>query len=110
MENSSTALTVRKSKKSKKPKRILQSLLILGAIVYCAVMLINQQVALSRANDVIVEYNEKILAEAEIRARLQSELKQVDTDEYLIQKTREKLGLVRTNERVFIDVSKMDKN
>lgn len=100
-----------RNKKSKKSKKsFLLRILILSAIIYCISIFIIQQVSLNRANDVIAEYNEKILAETDIKARLTNELSEVDTDEYLIQKAREKLGLVRSNERIFVDASKMGNN
>lgn len=100
-----------RNKKSKKLKKsFLLRILILSALIYCISIFIIQQISLNRANDVIAEYNEKILAETDIKARLTNELSEVDTDEYLIQKAREKLGLVRSNERIFVDASKMGNN
>lgn len=101
-----------RNKKSKKSKKsfLLRILILSAIIIYCISIFIIQQVSLNRANDVITEYNEKILAETDIKARLTNELSEVDTDEYLIQKAREKLGLVRSNERIFVDASKMGNN
>lgn len=97
-------------KRKNAPRRILVKILIFAAIVYCTSTLIFQQISLSRANDAIIEYNSKILEETDNMYRLQNELAKVNTNEYLIQKAREKLGLVRANERIFIDASKMGNN
>lgn len=108
MNVNAPAIRKRKNKKSK--KNFLIKFLIFGAIIYCILIFIIQQISINRANDVIAEYNEKIIFETDINARLTSELSEVNTDEYLIQKAREKLGLVKANERIFIDASKMGNN
>lgn len=105
MHKTKNGLVVRKNGSPKKLRRFFKKIIIFAAVVYCIITFAVQQVSINRANNVIEEYNEKILVETDVNTRLKNELKQIDTDEYLIQKTREKLGLVRSNERVFVDSS-----
>ena len=51
-------------------------------------------------------YEEKI-ADAKLeQEQLKKELEKAKTDEYLEKMAREKLGLVKANERVFVDVTR----
>lgn len=96
-----------KQRKVKKAnlKRLVQAVLVLAVCIYVAVSLIQIRVALAKRGKVAEEYKEKISAAQLEQQRLEDELKQADTDEYLERIARDKLGLVKANERVFIDIT-----
>lgn len=86
-------------------KRLLVLVGILLVCVYATCVFVKQQITLSQCEDLAKEYEEKI-AEAELeQQKLKDELEQAGTDEYIQRAAREKLGLVKANERVFIDIS-----
>ena len=67
--------------------------------------MIKQQITISKCDDVAEEYRAKIAEAQTENQKLEYELKQAGTDEYLERVAREKLGLVKANERVFIDIT-----
>ena len=52
------------------------------------------------------DYEDKIAEEKLTEQRLREEYKNTEKDEYLERMAREKLGLVKANERVYEDVTK----
>ncbi len=87
-------------------KTALKAVGVLAVCVYVACTLIQQQITLSKCEEVSKEYKEKI-AEAQTKNQmLEDELEKAGTDEYLERIAREKLGLVKANERVFIDITR----
>lgn len=86
-------------------KRLVQAVLVLAVCVYVAVILIQQRVTLAKCEKVAEEYKDKISTAQLEQQRLEDELKQAGTDEYLERIARDKLGLVKANERVFIDIT-----
>lgn len=94
-------------KKQKKPsvKKLVILVAVLVACIGVTCKIIEQQITLSRYDDLAEEYKQKI-AEAQLEnQKLQDEEKQADTDEYIQRAARDKLGLVKPNERVFVDIS-----
>jgi cell division protein FtsB len=81
---------------------------ILGVFIVCvyvACTLIKQQITISKCDDLADEYKTKIAEAHSENKQLEAELEKANTDEYLEQIAREKLGLVKANERVFIDIT-----
>ncbi len=97
--------TKRRKVKKTNLKRLVQAALVLAVCVYVAVILIQQRVTLAKCGKVAEEYKDKISAAQLEQQRLEDELKQAGTDEYLERIARDKLGLVKANERVFIDIT-----
>ena len=97
--------TKRRKVKKANLERLVQAVLVLAVCVYVAVILIQQRVALAKCGKVAEEYKDKISAAQLEQQRLEDELKQAGTDEYLERIARDKLGLVKANERVFIDIT-----
>ncbi len=96
----------RKKVKKVSGKTAIRAVGILAVCVYVACTLIDQRITLSKSKEVAEEYKAKI-AEAQIEnQKLEDELEQAGTDEYLEKVAREKLGLVKANERVFIDITR----
>lgn len=86
-------------------KILLKSGLVFFVCIYVIYVFVNQQISLSKCDDIEEEYKEKIV-EAQIETqRLEDELEQTGTDEYIQRMAREKLDYVKPNERVFVDIS-----
>lgn len=95
----------KKTRRKVSVKVIIRNLGILTMCFYVATTLIKQQITISKCDDVAETYRAKI-AEAQIeKQKLEDELEKTGTDEYLERVAREKLGLVKANERVFIDIT-----
>ncbi|MDO4744235.1 MAG: septum formation initiator family protein [Clostridia bacterium] len=86
-------------------KTVAKALGILAVCIYVACTFVKQQITLSKCDDVADEYRAKIAEAQAENQKLEDELEKADTDEYLEQIAREKLGLVKPNERVFIDIT-----
>ncbi len=97
-----------KIKRTKKasPKTLAKVLGVAAVCVYVAYTLIDQQITLSKTSSIAEEYKAKIAEAQTENQKLEDELAQAGTDEYLERVAREKLGLVKANERVFIDITK----
>ena len=95
-----------KKKRKVSVKKLVKACLVLAVVIYVAVILIEQRISLSRYDAVASEYEEKIAAAQIENQRLEDELSKAGTDEYLERIAREKLGLMKSNERVFIDITR----
>ena len=73
--------------------------------MYVGFTLIKQQITLSDCDNIAEEYKTKIAEAESENQRLEAELEKAGTDEYLERVAREELGLVKANERVFIDIT-----
>lgn len=95
----------RKTVKKTNVKKLLQAFLVVLVCVYAAVVFVQQKITLSKCEKIAEDYKDKISSAQLEQQRLEDELKQADTDEYLERIARDKLGLVKANERVFIDIT-----
>ena len=98
------------AKKTKEKTVSFKRLLKLGGLLFVFVYIIftfaKQQIYLSKCDDISKSYEEKIAEVKLEQQRLEDELDKADTDEYLERMAREKLGLIKANERIFVDVTK----
>ena len=85
-------------------KTLLKTLVILAVCGYAVFTLINQQITLSKCEQMKLEEQAKISEAKRESQKLEDEHKKTNTDEYLENRARE-LGLVKPNERVFIDIT-----
>lgn len=101
-----------KSEKKRKlnAKRFVVVLAAAVFMIYFVCAIISQQVALSNKNKEIQSLEEKVSVANQETERLQKELDNMENPEYLERMAREKLGLVRPNERVFVDANKSGTN
>ena len=102
--------TVQKAKKRLNPKRFAVAVAVVVFVSYFIYVMIWQQITLSKKNKEINELEEKISIASQETEALQKELDNLEDPEYLERIAREKLGLVRPNERVFIDANKSESN
>ena len=84
---------------------------VTGVVVfYFAYTLVTQQISINKKNAEIKALESQV-AEAEGESdKLKSELENLQNPEYIEKIAREKLGLVRPNERVFVDSNKSESN
>lgn len=75
-------------------------------VAYAVYILVQQQVQLSLLNTQNTALAQKIEAEYQSAQKLAQEKKQVDTDQYIEKIAREKLGLIKSDEKVFVDSSR----
>ena len=73
---------------------------------YVLCTLIHQKISLNERMVAVRNYENQISAAKLEQQTLKSELDKVNTDEYLEKLAREKLGLIKPNDRVFVDVTK----
>lgn len=92
------------------PKRLLIAVLVVLFTVYFVYVMIWQQIAITKKNREIQELEEQVQAAASQTEALKAELENLNDPAYLEKIAREKLGLVRPNERVFVDANKSQAN
>ena len=99
-----------KQKGKSAPGRLLAVVLVGLFVLYFIYIMIWQQVMLSKKNKEIDALEEKISAATQQTEQLKEQLSSMEDPEYIERIAREKLGLVRPNERVFVDANKSDSN
>ena len=92
------------------PKRLLVFGLALIAVVYFVYVMISQQISISQKDKEISALEQKISDANQETEQLKQELEYLNDPKYLESAAREKLGLVRPNERIFVDANKSDAN
>ncbi|MBQ3573506.1 MAG: septum formation initiator family protein, partial [Clostridia bacterium] len=78
--------------------------------VYFIYVLIWQQITISGKNEEIDNLKQQVSSASEESERLKQEVENLNDPEYLERVARERLGLVRPNERVFVDSNKSEDN
>ncbi|WHH57616.1 septum formation initiator family protein [Petroclostridium sp. X23] len=86
-------------------KSIVKKLLICVCAVYVVYILIQQQITLNAYRAEEKYYLQKISEEQEKTKRLERQKLLYSTDMYIEKIAREKLGFVKHDEKVFIDVT-----
>ena len=81
--------------------------ILLGILgIYVASIFISQQKTLNSYQAEVASYDEKITEAQEEQQSLQDMKNNVNSDEYIEEIAREKLGMYLPNERVYIDTEK----
>lgn len=83
-----------------KKKRIF---LILGIVVIFSVILIKQQITISKLAKQYKQYDEQLNKLKYINNELNENLKKTENNEYIEQMAREKFGLIKPGEILFKD-------
>ena len=81
---------------------------LIALAVICLAMIIKgimQQPEIIANKETIAHLNEEIKYEEARQQEVESMKESVDTDEYIEKIAREKLGMIKQNEKIFIDVS-----
>ncbi len=92
--------------KNRMTNKLLKRLLIFAFIIYFVYTLIMQQKTLNSYSSEEAKYNNNIEVAQEEQNELQSMKDNINSDEYIEQIAREKLGMYYPNEKVYIDVEK----
>ncbi len=87
----------------KKSKKIYKRLLLIVAILYVAITLVNQQKVLNTYKQNQQELSKEIKQEEEYKQELAQTKENVNSLDYIEQVAREKLGMYLPNERVYED-------
>lgn len=91
----------------KKNKKIrIGIILIATLLVYFSYITIEQEKLLNAKNTELSNIQTNIQEEKKMKAKLNEQLQNVNTEEYIVKAARQKLGLVKEGERVFVDVNK----
>lgn len=93
-----------KKELTKKEKRIVAGVFA-AAITVMLVKGVMQQPQIIQNEDKIAELHDKIDYEQKRMEEVDEMKEKVDTDEYIEKVAREKLGLIKNDEIVFIDIS-----
>ncbi len=81
-------------------------LTLLVLLLYVCCTFVHQKISLEQRYAIVKDYESQI-SEAKLEQdMLKKELEKVNSDEYLEKLAREKLGLIKPNDRVFVDVTK----
>ena len=91
--------------KKKRPKAWIILLFII-ATASLTPILIDQQKMLYMKNIEMNSVNNKITSQNKIKEDLQKQKKILNTDLYVEKVAREKLGMIKSGEKVFVDVNK----
>ncbi|MGI6776862.1 MAG: FtsB family cell division protein [Acetivibrionales bacterium] len=79
---------------------------VICILVYFAFVLIDQQTVLNQYNKDLKNMDRKIAEQEEINSQLKKQKDMLDSDEYVEEIARTKLGMVKQGEKVFVDVNK----
>ena len=99
-----------RGKKSFNIKKLMVVSVAMVISVYFVYVLIWQQVTITRKNQEIDALKSQVETATEESERLSQEIENLNDPGYLERIAREKLGLVRPNERVFVDSNKSEDN
>lgn len=80
-------------------------IIFLAALIYISYLIVQQQSVLNNYNKEIEYYKQKIQAEKEKNEELKEKQDLYTSDEYIENIARDKLGLVKPGEKIFIDIS-----
>lgn len=92
--------------KNKKTSKLYKKILILAFILYFIYTLIMQQKTLNSYSVEKAKYKENIEVAEDEQKELQNMKDNINSNEYIEQIAREKLGMYYPNEKVYIDVEK----
>lgn len=88
----------------KRKKSKLGTLVMVGVFVYFVFTVVGQQKLIDAKKDEISKADSKVQEETRISKDLKHQKEIVNTDEYKEKVARDKLGMVKDGERIFMDV------
>ena len=92
--------------KNKRVKNFLMKVLVIAFIIYFIYTIISQKKMLSNYAQEKEQYNDQIETAKDEQEKLQNMKDNINSNEYIEEIAREKLGMYYPNERVYIDVEK----
>lgn len=91
---------------NKRKKSKLALVLTLCVLGYFAYTIVGQEQLIRDKQSQITSINQKIEDEKSKNVELKKQKDQVNSNEYVEKVAREKLGMVKPDERIFVDVNK----
>lgn len=91
---------------NKRKKLIIGYFVILGLIAYLLGIIINQQQLLKAGQKELKLMEQKVAQQIRINEELKESLNILGSDEYIEKVAREKLGMLKAEEKVFVDINK----
>lgn len=79
---------------------------LVAIFIYLSYIALGQQKLLSAKSIEMSKIENKIAEEKKVNEELKAEKEMIDSDEYKEKIAREKLGMVKKGERVFVDIGK----
>jgi len=95
---------VRLMNQRKKSKLVI--FLSIAVALYFVYVLADQQVIINRYKQDFAQLEQKIEEEEQRNRQLKREKEMLDSDEYIEKVAREKLGMVKEGERLYVDINK----
>lgn len=92
-------------KKARKTRFKFKTCFALVLIMYFAISIVGQQSKLNTLNSAIADYNEQIKEKKNELAAVEDKQKTGTSDAAIEHIARERLGLVRSDETVFVDIT-----
>ena len=89
----------------KKKLKLLKYIVILVISIYVIITLINQQKVLNSYKDTQNQLAEQIEEQQKYQAELTLSSQNINSQEYIEKVAREKLGMYKTNERVYVNIN-----
>lgn len=72
-------------------------------VIYVAVTVYSQNNTIRESERILANYNEDIKEQEEIAEEIEKEKSQLGTDEYIEKVARDKLGMCKEDEKIFVD-------
>lgn len=91
---------------SKGKKSSLGIFVLLIIFIYLSYIAVNQQKLIYAKNLEVNKIDNKIEDETKLNNELSKEKEMITSDEYIEKVAREKLGMVKKDERVYVDIGK----
>lgn len=91
---------------SKRKNSGVRLLLVIGLLAYFAYLIFDQQKIMHNKNLELKAIDNEIKQEMKVNSELKKQKETIGTDEYTEKIAREKLGMVKHGEKVFVDASR----
>lgn len=91
---------------SKRGRSKSSLIIMLGLMIYFGYKVVEQEKILYAKRNEMKVMNSKIEEEQTINKELQKQKELINSDEYIEKMAREKLGMIKSDEKVFVDINK----
>lgn len=91
---------------SKRKKSKVGIILLTGFFIYCSYIVIEQQRILNARNSEMISIQKQIEEEEKQNKELKKQREMINSDEYVESIAREKLGMIKKSEKIFVDHNK----
>ena len=85
------------------PQKLLLSVMFVAFVVYALVTIISQASQIRDSKEIIDMANQQLAYEQKRSQEIDEETSKIGTDEFIEKQAKEKLGYVKSNEKIFYD-------